>query len=99
MKIASVTQAKNGLSALLQEIERGESVLITSRGRPIATLAPYDPEDLGDEELLAEMVARGVVRPRRKKLDVDRFLARERPKMPLGMTANDLIGWVRGSRR
>ncbi|MCY3694850.1 MAG: type II toxin-antitoxin system prevent-host-death family antitoxin [Chloroflexi bacterium] len=99
MKIASVTQAKNGLSALLQEIERGESVLITSRGRPIATLAPYDPEGLGDEALLAEMVARGVVRPRRKKLDVDRFLARERPKMPPGMTGNDLIGWVRGSRR
>ena len=98
MKKASVTQAKNGLSALLQEVERGETVLITSRGRPIATLAPYDLEGLGGDEMLADMVARGVARPPRKKLDVERFLARERPKMPPGMTANDLIDWVRRER-
>ena len=98
MKKASITQAKNGLSALLQEVERGETVLITSRGRPIATLAPNDLKGLGDDEILADMTARGVVRPPRKKLDVERFLARERPKMPPGMTANDLNDWVRGER-
>ena len=98
MKIASVTRAKNGLSALLQEVERGETVLITSRGRPIATLAPYDLEGLDGDEILADMVARGVVHPPRKNLDVERFLSRERPKMPPGMTARDLIDWVRGGR-
>lgn len=98
MKKASVTQAKNGLSALLQEVERGETVLITSRGRPIATLAPYDLEGLGDDELLADMIARGVVRPPRKKLDLEWFLTRERPKLPPGMTARDLIDWVREKR-
>ena len=34
----SVTQARNGLSALLSAVSRGETVLITSRGKPIATL-------------------------------------------------------------
>jgi antitoxin (DNA-binding transcriptional repressor) of toxin-antitoxin stability system len=33
MKRASITQAKNGLSAL---IEGGEAVLIVDRGRPVA---------------------------------------------------------------
>jgi prevent-host-death family protein len=97
MKKASVSEAKNGLSALLQEVERGETVLITSRGRPIATLAPYDLGEVSDDELLAEMVARGVVRPPRKGagLNLEWFHAQERPTLPPGMTAQDLIDWVR----
>ncbi len=100
MKKASVSEAKNGLSALLQEVERGETVLITSRGRPIATLAPYDLKGLSDDELLADMVARGVVRPPRsgKGIDLDKFRSWERPKLPPGMTAQDLIDWVRKER-
>ena len=98
MKKASVSEAKNGLSALLQEVERGETVLITSRGKPIATLAPYDLQGLSDDELLADMVARGVARPPRKKLDLDWFYASDRPKMPDGMSAADLINADREER-
>lgn len=98
MRRASVTQVKNGLSAFLEEIKRGESVMITSRGRPIAMLSPCDLGDLSDDELLADMVARGVARPRRRKLDLEWFFAQPRLKMPPGMTAEDLINWVRGER-
>ena len=100
MKRVSVTQAKNGLSALLREVGRGETVLITSRGRPVATLAPIDLGALSDDELLADMVARGVVRPPRnpKGIDLEKFYAAERPKMPPGMTAQDLIDWDREVR-
>ena len=98
MKRASVSEVKNGLSAILEEVRRGETVLITSHRKPIATLAPYDLKDLDDDELLADMIARGVVRPPRKKLDVEWFLAQPRLKMPPGMTAEDLINWVRGDR-
>lgn len=95
VKSASVSEAKNSLSSLLEDVKRGETVLVTSRGKPIAMLAPFDLRGLGDDELLADMVARGVVRPPRKKLDVQWFLAGERPKMPPGQTAQDLIDWVR----
>ena len=33
-------EAKNKLSALLERVERGEEILITRRGKPIAKLVP-----------------------------------------------------------
>jgi prevent-host-death family protein len=40
MKTATITEAKNGLSALIDLVRAGESVIITDRGRPVATLEP-----------------------------------------------------------
>jgi len=40
MKRASVTDAKNGLSALLDRVRHGESILIEDRGIPVAQLNP-----------------------------------------------------------
>ena len=51
VKIASVTEAKAQLSKLLEEVVRGERVVITRGGRPIAELTPYirdtQPRQLG----------------------------------------------------
>ncbi len=33
-------EAKNKLSALLERVERGEEILITRRGKPVAMLVP-----------------------------------------------------------
>jgi prevent-host-death family protein len=38
MKIASITETKNQLSALIDSLRHGESVLIVDRGRPVARL-------------------------------------------------------------
>jgi prevent-host-death family protein len=43
MKKASVSEAKNGLSQLLERVRRGETVLITDRDRPVAQLTPVAP--------------------------------------------------------
>src|SRR5215203_6492005 len=40
MRSASVTEAKNGLSALLALVKEGETVTITERGVPIARIEP-----------------------------------------------------------
>lgn len=40
MKTATITQAKNGLSALIDLVKGGESVVITDRGRAVAMLEP-----------------------------------------------------------
>lgn len=37
-----VFEAKNKLTALLDEVEAGGEVVITRRGRPIARIAPFD---------------------------------------------------------
>ncbi len=38
MKKANVTEAKNNLSALIDGLKSGSSVLIVDRGRPVARL-------------------------------------------------------------
>lgn len=40
MKTATITEAKNGLSALIDRVRAGEQVLITDRGIPVARLEP-----------------------------------------------------------
>jgi|SRR5215831_13470969 len=50
MKTATITEAKNRLSALIDRVRHGEIVVITDRGRPVARLvsallgAAEDPE-------------------------------------------------------
>ena len=38
MKTATITQAKNQLSALIDRVRHGETIVITDRGRPVARL-------------------------------------------------------------
>lgn len=40
MKTVSVLEAKTHLSALLEAVRRGEEVVITRRGQPVARLSP-----------------------------------------------------------
>ncbi|MGH9291535.1 MAG: type II toxin-antitoxin system Phd/YefM family antitoxin, partial [Acidimicrobiales bacterium] len=51
IKIASVSEAKSSLSALLDRVRAGESVLIVDRGRPIARLEPLRAFDDGDARI------------------------------------------------
>jgi prevent-host-death family protein len=40
MKMATVTDVKNGLSALLDQVKAGETVVVTDRGVPVARIVP-----------------------------------------------------------
>ena len=40
MKIVTAAEANRNFSALLKDVARGEKVLVTSRGKPVATIAP-----------------------------------------------------------
>lgn len=40
MKTTTITEAKNGLSALIDRVKAGETVLILDRGVPVARLEP-----------------------------------------------------------
>ena len=43
MRYVSISDAKNGLSALVREIRGGATVVITDRGVPVAKLAAISP--------------------------------------------------------
>jgi prevent-host-death family protein len=61
MKRTSITDAKNGLSALLERVRRGERVVIEDRGVPVARLEPvFDAPDVGGR--LARLERAGLVR-------------------------------------
>ena len=66
MKKASITEAKNNLSALIDGLKGGSPVLIVDRGRPVARLEPVTTglEAEHDGKLL-RLVRDGIVRPRR----------------------------------
>jgi prevent-host-death family protein len=66
MKKASITEAKNNLSSLIDGLKGGSPVLIVDRGRPVARLEPVTsglrPDD---DSRLGRLVRDGIVRPPR----------------------------------
>ena len=64
MKRASITEVKNGLSALLDQVRAGETIVITDRGIPVARLVP----DVGatdadaDDARISRLERAGVLR-------------------------------------
>jgi prevent-host-death family protein len=62
MKTAPVTELKASLSRFLAAVKAGEEVVVTERGRPIATISPIAPSVGDEEERLHRLAAKGVLR-------------------------------------
>ena len=73
MKRASITQTKNGLSALIDGLKGGEPVLIVDRGRPVARLEPVTGGEGGQTGRLSRLIRDGLLRPRRASAAVAVF--------------------------
>jgi prevent-host-death family protein len=58
-------EAKNRLSELLERAERGEEVIITRRGRPVAKLVPATHD--ADRQRRSEMAAERILQRARKR--------------------------------
>ena len=88
MKRATVTEAKNGLSALLDRVKAGETILITDRGRPVARLVRADTAD-DTEGRLARLERAGILR--RGKGDIRRILDRPLVQTVGGASVVELV--------
>ena len=86
MKSASVSQAKNQLSALLDLVRRGETIVILDRGVPVARLEPVTALPADPEGRLARLERQGVIR-RGAKGAVDQLVSRPPPKPTGGASA------------
>jgi prevent-host-death family protein len=92
MKIASVSTAKNRLSALLQEVRRGKTVVITDRGVPVARLEPVAAGDVAAGGALESLVRSGLVAPARKPPGRrGRRKVAGRPRLPAGVSVADVV--------
>ena len=61
MKTATITQAKNQLSALIDQVQAGETIVILERGRPVARLEPVAGYD-DPSGRLARLERAGVIK-------------------------------------
>ena len=66
MRVATITEAKNGLSALIVHVRGGESVLIVDRGIPVARLESAVSADANPQGRIARLERAGAVRPARR---------------------------------
>lgn len=65
MKLVSVSQTKNQLSALLEQVRQGEVLVITDHDRPVAkvTAITHDSADAaGQQGWLTQLERKGLVR-------------------------------------
>jgi prevent-host-death family protein len=91
MKRASITEAKNSLSALIDGLKAGSPVLIVDRGRPVARLEPVtgSVEDAHDGRL-SRLLRDGAVRPRRGDPPLALFSSRP-PRVRAGASGVDAL--------
>lgn len=91
MKTVSVSELKANLSAVLERVARGETVLVSSRGKRIARIAPLRRADAGsDEEALARLEAMGIIQRAEQPGNLD-FLKMPRPKLKDGVSIVDAL--------
>jgi len=99
MKKASITEAKNHLSALIDGLKRGSPVLIVDRGRPVARLEAVTSLGQGEQDgRLSRLIREGIVRPGRSPPSRELFAVHPpRPKRDASAVAA-LIAERRNSR-
>ncbi len=88
MKRATITEAKNGLSALIDRVKAGETILITDRGVPVARLEPSLPVDDWDARL-TRLERQGLIR--RGSGDIRKILERPLVKTVDGSSIVELL--------
>lgn len=86
MKKATLTETKNRLSALIDEVREGETILVTDRGRPVARIESavgHEPDAAGRLERLER---KGLVRRAAGGSDAD-LVKRRPPRAEKGASA------------
>jgi prevent-host-death family protein len=86
MLVATITEAKNRLSALIDQVRSGESVLIVDRGTPVARLESAVSGAPDAEGRIARLERAGSVRAARKPPAID-LLWEGAPRLRPGASA------------
>ena len=89
MKTESISNAKNRLSALIKRVQRGEPVLITDRGVPVAKLVPVQL-GAGVPERIIALAQQGLARLPERVPDAA-WLDLPRPSLTPGPSPVDLL--------
>ena len=86
MKKASLTDTKNNLSALVDQVQHGETILILDRGRPVARLESVLRIGDDPEGRLARLERQGLLRRGSAPLPLE-ILMTDAPRLAPGASA------------
>jgi prevent-host-death family protein len=76
MEKVSISRLKDKLSAYLRKVQDGQTLVVTDRNQPVAQLTPI-PDQESEDERIARLVARGVIRlPKGPPVDIQEILRR-----------------------
>jgi prevent-host-death family protein len=89
-----ITELRSSLTATLERVKAGESIVITERGEAIARLVPIEAEG----ERMARLIRTGVLRAPLQPMDVEAFLKLPRMEDPEGLLVKAVLE-ERGSTR
>ncbi|MFI5177287.1 MAG: type II toxin-antitoxin system Phd/YefM family antitoxin [Vicinamibacterales bacterium] len=89
MKRASITDAKNGLSALIEQVRAGEAVLIEDRGVPVARLESVAAIRGADQGRLERLERAGLAR--RPAAPMPKSVVTSDPPAPRGARASQIL--------
>lgn len=98
MKKATISQTKNQLSALLDAVRHGESVLIMDRDQPVARLEPVAGGSGQGDDLLARLQRKGLI-SRGSGKPVQKVLREQPPALRRGASALAVLVAERGEGR
>ena len=90
MTRTSITDAKNGLSALIERVRHGESIIIEDRGVPVARLESVAAPGRDVEGRAARLQRQGVLRPPVASVP-RRVLSTPPPKPSGGVALSDAV--------
>lgn len=90
MKRASISEAKNRLSALLDKVRQGGRVIIEDRGVPVARLEPVTGAGVDPEGRLARLERQGLLR-RPAKVPPKKLFATRPPRPLEGRKGSDAV--------
>ena len=109
-KFATVRDLKNQTTALIREAEKGRAVVVTRRGKPVATLKPFEQRDLSEErrysttlydalkeKILARHPRLKTESPERARREFDRISEKIRRSLPF-KTWREMDRFVKGDR-
>jgi prevent-host-death family protein len=91
MKRTSISDAKNGLSRLIDSVKAGNSILIVDRGDPVARLQPIGFSDLSAGQRIEALVRSGLANAPRKPVDAKSFAARKMARLSGNASAVEML--------
>jgi prevent-host-death family protein len=96
METSNIATAKNQFSRLIQLVKQGQTVMITERNKPVATLQPIIGSLTHGVEALC---ASGVLSPPRRNLDLTAFLSAPRVTLTPGNSLSRAVSEEREEGR